>query len=211
MLNIRYDFEFFSCSTVGRSSHVRPEFTFCRFQPTHRNSPHSPYLPGFEALRQLLVKRDKSDEEEDILNTTLDSYSSYLSSGRRKPDIAWMIARDFMLLSEHQRQNPCIQTLSTPLQLGQSAGTTYSGSQYTSQLQAPVASQSQQLHGGSLTFGGIMPHLQQKPPAQQGSQQSSANTFMMNGTSRTSNVYDLQQSTFQPSGLAQPPTSTHQH
>jgi hypothetical protein len=67
--------------------------------PTHRNSPYSPYLPGFTSLRLLLLKQTKTPEEKDLLGTVLESYSSYLSSGRSNSETAWMIARDFMLLS----------------------------------------------------------------------------------------------------------------
>jgi hypothetical protein len=49
--------------------------------PTHRNSPNSPYLPGFTSLRLLLVKQTKTPEEADLMITVLESYLSYLSSG----------------------------------------------------------------------------------------------------------------------------------
>jgi hypothetical protein len=68
--------------------------------PTHRNSPYSPYLPGFTALRLLLLKRAKTKEDEDIIGTMLESYSSYLSTGKSNSETAWMIARDFMLLTQ---------------------------------------------------------------------------------------------------------------
>eukprot|EP00934_Nitzschia_sp_Nitz4_P001013 Nitzschia sp. Nitz4//scaffold42_size132992//103797//106004//NITZ4_003416-RA/size132992-processed-gene-0.19-mRNA-1//1//CDS//3329551769//1013//frame0 len=68
--------------------------------PTHRNSPYSSYLPGFTALRLLLVKAKKTAEEEEMVAITLESYSSYLSSGRQLSEIAWMVARDFMILSQ---------------------------------------------------------------------------------------------------------------
>jgi hypothetical protein len=56
-------------------------------------------------LRQVLVKHEKTEEESDMLRTTLASYSSYLSSGRKREEIAWMIARDFMLLSQPKNQS----------------------------------------------------------------------------------------------------------
>jgi hypothetical protein len=68
--------------------------------PTHRNSPYSPYLPGFTSLRLLLLKQTKTPEEGEMMTTILESYSSYLTSGRRGNEIAWMIARDYMLLSQ---------------------------------------------------------------------------------------------------------------
>jgi len=68
--------------------------------PTHRNSPYSPYLPGFTSLRLLCLKRNRTSEEEDLLNTVLESYSSYLSTGKESSEIAWMLARDYMLLAQ---------------------------------------------------------------------------------------------------------------
>jgi len=81
--------------------------------PTHHNSPFSPYLPGFTALRLLLLKRNRTPEDNDLANTMLDSYSSYLSSGRNSSETAWMVARDFMLLTQISTQHSAImpQTL----------------------------------------------------------------------------------------------------
>ncbi len=66
--------------------------------PTSSNSPLAPYLPGFTALRLLLLKRNRTPEDNDYTNTMLDSYSSYLSNGKTRSETAWMVARDFMLL-----------------------------------------------------------------------------------------------------------------
>mmetsp|Transcript_12452 Transcript_12452/g.28774 ORF Transcript_12452/g.28774 Transcript_12452/m.28774 type:complete len:336 (+) Transcript_12452:355-1362(+) len=76
--------------------------------PTHGNSPFSPYLPGFTALRLLLLKRNRSSEEIDLANTMLDSYSSYLSSGRNSSETAWMVARDYMLLTQSSSQHTTV-------------------------------------------------------------------------------------------------------
>jgi hypothetical protein len=66
---------------------------------------------------QLLVKQDKSDDESDMLRTTLDSYTSYISSGRKREEIAWMIARDFMLLSQPKHHSAPASS-ATPLLMG---------------------------------------------------------------------------------------------
>jgi len=81
--------------------------------PTHRNSHLSAYLPGFTALRLLLLKRIKTAEDFDLSNTMLDSYSSYLTSGRNSADTAWMVARDFMLMTQTSTQHSTVmpQTL----------------------------------------------------------------------------------------------------
>ncbi|KAG7350410.1 hypothetical protein IV203_009770 [Nitzschia inconspicua] len=72
--------------------------------PTHRNSPYSPYLPGFTSLRLLLLKRNRTSHDDDLLSTMLESYSSYLGSGREPVEIAWMMARDYMLLTQPSNQ-----------------------------------------------------------------------------------------------------------
>ena len=82
--------------------------------PANKNSPYSPYLPGFTSLRLLLIKGDRTQHENELMTTMLDSYSSYLPSGRQPVELAWMIARDFMLLtqtshSQRQVQAPAIQ------------------------------------------------------------------------------------------------------
>jgi hypothetical protein len=72
--------------------------------PTHRNSPYSPYLPGFTSLRLLMLKRTRTKDDNGILSTMLESYSSYLSSGKESGEIAWMMARDYMLLTQLPNQ-----------------------------------------------------------------------------------------------------------
>mmetsp|Transcript_55786 Transcript_55786/g.64420 ORF Transcript_55786/g.64420 Transcript_55786/m.64420 type:complete len:791 (+) Transcript_55786:97-2469(+) len=76
--------------------------------PTHHNSSFSPYLPGFTSLRLLLLKRNRTPEDEDLCSTMIDSYSSYLSSGRNSSDTAWMVARDYMLLTQSSTQNSTV-------------------------------------------------------------------------------------------------------
>lgn len=72
--------------------------------PTHRNSPYSPYLPGFTSLRLLMLKRNRSNDDDDLLSTMLASYSSYLASGRERGEIAWMMARDYMVFTQPSNQ-----------------------------------------------------------------------------------------------------------
>lgn len=67
--------------------------------PTSSSSPLVAYLPGFTALRLLLLKRNKTPEDNDYANTMLDSYSSYLSNGKTRSETASLVARDFMLLN----------------------------------------------------------------------------------------------------------------
>lgn len=74
------------------------------FTPSDTSSTLSPYLPGFMSLRLLLLRQSRTDEEEEFVKTMLDSFSSYTAGGRRRSDIALMLARDCMFLS-HQQQN----------------------------------------------------------------------------------------------------------
>jgi len=82
--------------------------------PTHLNSPFAPYLPGFTALRLLLLKRNRINEDNDLANTILDSYSSYLASGRNSSETAWMVARDFMLLTQTSTQHSTLMPTAVP-------------------------------------------------------------------------------------------------
>jgi len=69
------------------------------------------------SLRLLLLRSNKSAEEEEVVKTMLDSYSSYSNGGRAKADIATMLARDFMFL---RQQHPSATT-QAPLNLGRGA------------------------------------------------------------------------------------------
>jgi hypothetical protein len=88
------------------------------FVPTHKNSPYAPYLPGFTSLPLLLMKQSRTQQDSDLLTTILDSCSSYLTSGRSNSETAWMIARDYMLLSQ-TNSFPKIQQLQPPHHPGQ--------------------------------------------------------------------------------------------
>lgn len=67
--------------------------------PTH-SSPNSLYIPGFTMILRLLEKQGKTTEETELMATILDSYASYKSSGRSSNEIALMVARDCMLLTQ---------------------------------------------------------------------------------------------------------------
>mmetsp|Transcript_10465 Transcript_10465/g.23399 ORF Transcript_10465/g.23399 Transcript_10465/m.23399 type:complete len:750 (+) Transcript_10465:101-2350(+) len=76
------------------------------FMPSDAQSNWGPYLPGFMSLRLLLLRQTRSHEEEEIVRTMLDSYSSYTSGGRQRADIAVMLARDFIFINQQQQQQP---------------------------------------------------------------------------------------------------------
>lgn len=74
--------------------------------PSDPSSPLAPYLSGFMSLRLLLLRTSRTPEEEDHARTMLDSYSSYSQGGRPRADIAVMLARDFMFLSQQKSTRP---------------------------------------------------------------------------------------------------------
>jgi len=74
------------------------------YMPSDPTSPLSTYLPGFMSLRLMLLRRSKTPEEEELVRTMLGSYQSYSSGGRAKSDIALMLARDYMFLTQQQHQ-----------------------------------------------------------------------------------------------------------
>lgn len=55
------------------------------------------------SLRLLLLRGRRSAHEEEIVKTILGSHSSYSKSGRPDSDIAVMLARDFMFLTQSQQ------------------------------------------------------------------------------------------------------------
>lgn len=74
--------------------------------PTNSSSPLASYLPGFTSLRLMLMKANRTTREAEILGTLLESYSSYVSSGKQTSEIAWLLARDCMHLSQQVMTQP---------------------------------------------------------------------------------------------------------
>ena len=128
--------------------------------PTHRNSPFSPYLPGFTALRLLLLKRNRTSEEVDLANTMLDSYSSYLTSGRNSSETAWMVARDYMLLTQSSTHHSPVmpQTLQSQPQIIQLPNSTQQQHHTHQVQQQPLQQQLNQGH----TVGAVQQQQQQQ-------------------------------------------------
>lgn len=75
-----------------------------KYMPSDPCSPFAPYVAGFMSLRLLLLRVSRTLEEDELVRTMLDSFSSYASGGRDQSDIAVMLARDFMFLSQQQIQ-----------------------------------------------------------------------------------------------------------
>ena len=74
-----------------------------KYMPSDPCSPFAPLVAGFMSLRLLLLRMNHTLEEDEIVRTMLDSYTSYALGGRDHSDIAFMLARDFMYLTQQQQ------------------------------------------------------------------------------------------------------------
>lgn len=75
-----------------------------KFMPSDPCSPFAPLVGGFMSLRLMLLRMNRTLEEDELVRTMLDSYTSYALGGRDHSDIAFMLARDFMYLTQQQQQ-----------------------------------------------------------------------------------------------------------
>lgn len=72
--------------------------------PSNPSSAIPSHIQSLMSLRLLLLRVRRSSQEDEVVNTVLGSYSSYSKSGRSNCDIATMLARDFMFLTQQQPQ-----------------------------------------------------------------------------------------------------------
>jgi len=68
--------------------------------PSDPTSSLAEQIPSFMSLRLMLLRASRNEEEEEVVDTILGSYSSYKTSGRATSDIAVMLARDFTFLTQ---------------------------------------------------------------------------------------------------------------
>mmetsp|Transcript_22114 Transcript_22114/g.30771 ORF Transcript_22114/g.30771 Transcript_22114/m.30771 type:complete len:810 (+) Transcript_22114:87-2516(+) len=133
--------------------------------PTDSKSQAAPYLPGFTSLKLLLAKSSKNQVENDMLKSLLDSYSSYISTGRHENDIALMLARDYMFLSQQQslqqKQQPLLprsdapavnDANSTPFMVPQPAQAAHAPATQQVPIQ-PMQMQQQQIQPNQMQYG----------------------------------------------------------
>jgi hypothetical protein len=89
---------------TGKDTRINEVITLLgKFMPSDPQSINSPFLSGFMSLRLLLLRQSRTMDEEELVRTMLDSYSSFYSGGRDGSDIALMLARDFMYLNGSQQ------------------------------------------------------------------------------------------------------------
>ncbi|KAK1735930.1 hypothetical protein QTG54_013377 [Skeletonema marinoi] len=107
------------CGLPGRVYHMGV--------PTWEQSVHNAPLHHFERVggsQQWGIRtvvgipvpspNNRGGQEQDLVNTMLSSYSSYKAGGRTPADIALMLARDFMFLSQQQQQQQQQSNVSSP-------------------------------------------------------------------------------------------------
>jgi hypothetical protein len=98
---------------------------FGEHMPSNPSNPGFAYLQGFMSLRLLLLRPTRSEQEQDIVNTILSSYSSYKAGGRTRPDMALMLARDFMFLNQ-QHPSSGVQSSFLPMAAAGGGGNIHS-------------------------------------------------------------------------------------
>ena len=76
--------------------------------PSDASSPAANYLSGFMMLRLMLLRKTRSSAEEDMVRILTGSYTSYCSAGRTRGDIALLLARDCMFLSQPPQNSSSI-------------------------------------------------------------------------------------------------------
>ena len=112
----------------------------------------------------LLEKRSKTTEETELMTTILDSYASYKSSGRSGNEIALMIARDCMLLTQSNStiQQPAQSSEQSVTQTVQPIGIQPQAASHQKQAVVPAAQSNGQ---GSVSYQPVaqpsQPKLQQ--------------------------------------------------
>lgn len=112
-------------STEGRDPRIDAIVALLgEFMPSDPNSTLSPFINGFMSLRLLLLRPSWSAEDEERVHTILESYSSYENGGRQRSEIAVMLARDYMYLSQQngsqqqQHQQASMLSIGDPLMHG---------------------------------------------------------------------------------------------
>lgn len=74
------------------------------YMPSDPSSPLASYIPGFMAMRLMMLKPSWTEIEKELVHTLVASYSSYLATGRSKGEVAVLLARDCMFLVQQQNQ-----------------------------------------------------------------------------------------------------------
>jgi hypothetical protein len=122
----------------------------CTHMPKDKTDTLASYLPGFTSLHLLLMKRSRSVRENEMLKTALASFVNYKITGQSDINIAWMTARDCMLLSIQDAQHFATAPTNFAPKNNVSAVATSFQQQ---QLQQPHAQLQHRLTSNGLTSG----------------------------------------------------------
>lgn len=76
-----------------------------QYMPSDPTSQLASFIPGFMAMRLMMLKPSWTDLEKELVHTLVASYSSYLATGRSKGEVAVLLARDCMFLVQQQNQS----------------------------------------------------------------------------------------------------------
>ena len=63
--------------------------------PRDISTPLGEQIQSMMSLRMLLLKKNRDAEEEDLIDSILMLFDSYVKAGRSRPDMTLMLARDF--------------------------------------------------------------------------------------------------------------------
>ena len=74
------------------------------YMPSDPTSQGASFVSGFMSLRLLLLRPTRAPDEEDLVRTMLNSFSSLQGGGRPRSEIASMLARDFMFMNQQNQQ-----------------------------------------------------------------------------------------------------------
>jgi hypothetical protein len=139
--------------------------------PQDESSSNIQFLQSFMALRLMLLKPSRTQHENEMEETLLSSYDSYIASGRSQADIALMIVRDYVFLQQLHQPQPTSNVLTQNIH--QSAN--------NQQSQQP-----QQLEATSLQHQGGVPNHHIFHPQQQDS--GALNAFFYQAPLSNNNV-----------------------
>ena len=81
--------------------------------PSDISSPLGEQIQSMMSLRMLLLKKNRDAEEEDLIDSILMLFDSYVKAGRSRPDMTLMLARDFGF---HVMQHAQMQQQQTAMQ-----------------------------------------------------------------------------------------------
>jgi hypothetical protein len=81
-----------------------------------RTSSESPHLESLTGLRLFLLKSARTPEDRDAVSTLVGSFSSYVSSGKSRSDVALMLSKDYSFLMQYSKNSRANASFGLPQQ-----------------------------------------------------------------------------------------------